>query len=126
MNKSNTSDNANKTSKPSQVNSGNKTNPVNTIDKPVGVCKHSVCQHFVPIDVAKGLCMVKNAMVLIDDPTCSSFCPKPHCGNCGRFTPGSGTSMGMCHGFSVEGWTYPELLAVNCEGFVGHDSKASP
>ncbi len=76
---------------------------------------HADCRNFVPVDVAKGLCLAHNKEILIDGPACPKFETLPKCKNCSKFTDVNDKALGNCRGFKDKYWTYADLKAVNCE-----------
>lgn len=80
--------------------------------------KHSDCEHFCSIDVAKGLCRMTGAIVLIDTPVCAQFEELAKCANCRHFSVSGSEEFGNCQGFAKEYWTTAQTRAVCCENHV--------
>lgn len=79
---------------------------------------HSDCRNFIPVDVAKGICQLKNKQVLIDTPVCERFVQLPKCKFCSNFTVNQKEkTLGTCEAGKDKPWTYADLPAVNCEMF---------
>lgn len=80
--------------------------------------KHHDCRNFVPVDVAKGICLVNNMEVLIDTDVCEKFTALPKCKICSNFTNPDADNIGTCKGFKDNAWTFGDLRAVNCEEYA--------
>ncbi|MDK2824075.1 MAG: 4-hydroxyphenylacetate decarboxylase small subunit [Clostridia bacterium] len=79
--------------------------------------KHSDCRNFAPVDVAKGICRIKNELIFIDSSVCNKFVTLPKCKNCSNFVPDK-DHMGTCKGFKDNYWAYEENIAVTCEEYA--------
>ncbi len=77
--------------------------------------KHSDCNNFCPIDVAKGICRLSNEMIFIDTEVCRNFDEASKCRNCSNFKNSNKDNIGICVGFKNEAWTFADLSAVTCE-----------
>ncbi|MGI9860532.1 4-hydroxyphenylacetate decarboxylase small subunit [Moorella naiadis] len=75
--------------------------------------RHNDCRNFVPVDVAKGICRVRNELIAIDTPTCQKFDPLPKCKNCANFTATENT-LGVCEADKNKPWAFEDLIAVTC------------
>ncbi len=71
------------------------------------------CEHFIPVDVFKGLCQVSKKTVLTDDPPCKDCTPAKKCKFCKHYSPRD-EHLGMCKAKEI---TYPELATKTCEMF---------
>jgi hypothetical protein len=76
------------------------------------------CDHYIPVDVFKGLCEVNKGTVQIDDPACKECAPVKKCKFCKHYSPKE-ECLGFC---KAEELTYPDLVTRTCEMFEwGHD-----
>lgn len=76
---------------------------------------HTDCRNFVPVDVAKGICGLRNEKVLIDTPVCEKFDSLPKCKNCVCFGDVDEEGLGVCKADEKRTpWTYADLPAVTC------------
>lgn len=81
---------------------------------------HSDCRNFIPVDVAKGICGLRNENVLIDTPVCDKYVTLPKCKNCACFTEDVDEGFGVCKADEkMNPWTFAELHAVACEMYRG-------
>ena len=80
--------------------------------------KHSECENFCAIDVAKGICRLSGEIVLIDTGSCAEFTAAPQCGSCAKFTLSGTDEMGICSGYGKEYWTAAKNRAAVCDGYV--------
>jgi len=71
------------------------------------------CDHFVPVDVFKGLCHVNKRTVQVDDLACEECGPVRKCKFCKDYSPKE-EYLGLCKG---EELTYPDLVTRTCEMF---------
>jgi len=86
--------------------------------KKVEGLKHSDCRNFISVDVAKGICGMRNEKVIIDTAVCDKFEAMPKCKNCACFTKDSDCDegFGVCKADDKkEPWAFEELPAVTCE-----------
>ena len=79
--------------------------------------KHNDCRNFLPVDVVKGLCRVKNQLVFIDTDVCPKFEALPKCKNCSNFLDASKDNTGTCGCSKVGYWTFADNIALNCGGY---------
>lgn len=84
--------------------------------------KHSDCENFAPVDVAKGICRLSNEKVLIESPVCPNFEALPKCGSCGFFKNPDKEGIGTCAGLQKEYWTAANYNAGLCEGYAESNS----
>jgi 4-hydroxyphenylacetate decarboxylase small subunit len=82
------------------------------------VKKHSDCENFAPVDVAKGICRLTNTPVLIDSSVCAKFEAIPKCSRCTFFKNSDRDGIGTCTGLEKEYWTAGNYNAGLCEGYV--------
>lgn len=71
------------------------------------------CDHYVPVDVFKGLCHLSKHSVRVDDPACEECAPVKKCKFCKHYSSKE-EYLGMCKG---EELTYPDLVTRTCEMF---------
>ena len=83
--------------------------------------KHLDCRNYAPIDVVKGICHLTKETVLADDESCPSFDSLPKCRACRLYSPGEEAYVGTCGATPDLPMTYPDLVAVTCEGFAWKD-----
>lgn len=79
--------------------------------------KHNDCRNFAPVDVAKGICRIKNELIFIDGEPCEKFEMLPKCKNCGHFINVDKDDIGTCKGFKDNYWAFGENIAVTCENY---------
>lgn len=82
------------------------------------VKKHSDCENFAPVDVAKGICRLTNKPVLIDSQVCVKYEAVPQCSGCAQFKNPDKGGIGICTGLQKEYWTAGHYNAGLCEGYV--------
>ena len=82
------------------------------------VKKHSDCENFAFVDVAKGICRLTKERVLIDSAVCGKFEQIPTCGQCAAFKNPNADGIGLCQGLSKEYWTDEHYHAALCEGYA--------
>ena len=71
------------------------------------------CDHFIPVDVFKGLCHINKRTVLADDPSCNECAPMKKCKFCRHYLA-KDEYLGLC---KTQEPTYPDLVARTCEMF---------
>jgi 4-hydroxyphenylacetate decarboxylase small subunit len=82
-----------------------------------GPYKHSDCQNYAPVDVAKGICHARKELVLADGETCELFERVPKCKHCEKYSPGEEEYLGFCNVSPNQPMTYPDLIGITCEWF---------
>jgi len=82
------------------------------------VMKHMDCRNFAPLDVAKGICHRTKELVLADGDHCEHCVPIRKCRLCAHFGS-TDQYLGICNAVPGKPMTYPDLITVTCEMFVG-------
>jgi 4-hydroxyphenylacetate decarboxylase small subunit len=86
----------------------------------VKVEKHSDCLNYIPVDVAKGICVRENGIITLDSVVCDKSVLRPKCKYCSNYyfqEKETNNGDGICKGFEKESWVYGELSSENCENW---------
>ena len=75
--------------------------------------RHQDCQEYIPIDVFRGMCRVKQGETIPDEEACELFFPVKKCRFCSSYRE-SDCELGTCRGKIP---AYPDMIAKTCENF---------
>ena len=89
------------------------------------VMKHMDCRNFAALDVAQGICHRTKELVLADGERCEHCVAMPKCKFCAHFAE-TEQYLGLCNAIRNKPVTYPDLIAVTCDMFVGRPSAQEP
>lgn len=78
---------------------------------------HGDCLNYCSMDVAKGICRLKNMIVPIDGDSCEDYQVLPKCKFCQNYKAGEEVGIGNCLAEAHKPWAYPEMIAVTCEWY---------
>jgi len=74
---------------------------------------HQDCRDYIPVDVFRGICRVKDWCLISDAGACELFFPVKKCKFCSSYRESEG-ELGTCGGTTP---AYPGMIAKTCEDF---------
>ena len=74
---------------------------------------HQDCREYIPVDVFRGMCRVKQDDMIPDAEACELFFPVKKCRFCTSYAEPEG-GPGTCGGKTP---AYPDMIAKTCENF---------